>query len=1317
MAVTGGLLGDRYRVERKLGEGGMAEVFLVEDTLEKRRLALKRLKAGEPNREYFAHEFRVLARLDHPNLVRVFDYGDTDGAQSFYTCEFLEGVDLFKATRDADWDDLFEVVRQVLEALGYIHDRGLVHYDVKPENVNVAVRPPARPGARRTFDVKLVDFGLTGEATTRRGEKIKGTVHYVAPEVAKSLPADRRADLYSLGITLYFVVTGKLPYDGGSALSIIKKHIERIPDPPTSVRPDVPEAWGRFILRLIEKDPGRRFATAHEALADLARRLSKPHVVREAQSAAALAPSFVGREPILASLVAALPRPVPKGAGPRASSALPIDDSTVESLPLPKKRRPSLAMAGDESSGSGEALLLQRARAVWLEGEEGSGKTRLVYELRVQAQLQGVPAIVAPCVADGPPPFERLLRLLLTIPGARARLAEAAGAVEALFPGLLGSPPAGLAPAPDDARLLLDRVAEAVLAVARDRPCLLVIEDLRNADETTLSLVGALLRSLALRRGDEPQPLVVLTDRTARTIAESQGPGEAAARSPQEALADALGLLEGRRLLRRVVLGRLDEKATAAMAASMLALPSLDQAFGARLHEATDGNPLFVEELVRSLVDDGVVALRRAPSPTAKIAAPRSLGELLGRRVERLPDDVRAVLLGLAVLGASSPLKVIAQAADRSPAATLDALDLLSRQQMVEREADDEGGPPRHRVTHGLVARTALESADATALVAAHRRALAALEASLEGPARAEVLERLARHADAGGEAGKALGWCTDAGLAALARGNPGRAIDHLGRALDLLRWEQVEQGEERARREVLLLTRLSEALGTVGRLKDAARALEELLALGEERLGPTLAVAVRRRLGDLAQKRGSSAEARRWLQDALERAGPSPELRSERARVLEVMSRGALWRGDYLQVIALASEAAQLFRAAKRDRDAQWALHLWSSAEYYRGRTERAAELLDECLSHASGAAAGKPVEWGPLLEKVGLDAAARAPLETALRAQAGSGRRRREAGDAFGIVLSFSEVATWVDTRADLPTALRFYEASLDGHARLGDAQKTALCLNNLGVYRRQEGRLALALDDLERGLSLHEGSGDRAGSAVALLNIALLRVLLGDADGALVRARRVLTVARELGVSWLAGHCHRAVGRALQLQGAHAEADRELARGVGVFGMVGNVRSTADLLLDRAEVAAAVGRVDEALGHLAKARATGEESRPADFLARARCVEGWLALRPDPRPDLAKAASAFEGALRDALQAEALELRLDAHRGLAHTCALQGALRLAQDHHERAQALEEQALRGVEDELRERWSKTPGAVRQRETTRLLVEKLLDE
>lgn len=1337
----GEVLGGRYRIERKLGEGGMAEVFLVEDALERRRVALKLLKPGEvQSKDYFAHEFKVLARLDHPNLVRVFDYEVTTDGACYYTCEFLEGRDLFAATRGMDWDDLFEVVRQVLDALGYIHDRGLVHYDVKPENVNVAVTPPARAGARPGYVVKLVDFGLTGEATTRRGEKIKGTVHYVAPEVAKSLPADRRADLYSFGITLYFVVTGKLPYDGGSALSIIRKHLERIPDPPTTVRPDVPEAWARFILRLIEKDPARRHASAHEALADLARRLSKPYAAREAAGAAVLAPSFVGREGALGRLVAALPRKASaREDGAPAPPPLTIDDSTVESLPLPLRRKTH--PAPDASSGLGAPLPGVTPRAVWLEGQEGLGKTRLVYELRVRAQLQGVPVLTAACIREGTPPFERLLRLLLTIPGARLAASQVAAEVEALFPGVLG-PGAPTGPVSDDPRLLHDRLADLFLRVARDKPFLLVVEDLRHADETTLALLGALLRSLALRRGDDPAPLVVLTDRPGGAPGDprrGRGSGEAGAgreaprpadggegpadpgaddeRAAGDALADALGLLEGRRLLLRLPLQRLDAEGTAAMAASMLAVPALDAEVARRLHDASDGNPYFVEELVRGLVDDGVLALRRArpaDGDLARVVAPRSLGELLGQRLARLPDDARAVLLALAVLSAPSRLKAVAQAADRAAPATLDALDVLARRQMVERQDDEAGGPPRYKVTHGMVARAVLEATGAADLLAAHRRALDALEPSppAEGsgpePERAALLERLARHADAGGDPAKALRYASEAGLQALAQGRPGRAIEHLGRALDLLRWEQVVPDAERPRREAPLLTRLSEALATVGRTKDAARALEELLALGDELLGPQAAVAVRRRLGDLAQKRGASAEARRWLGDALARAGDAPDLRAERARVLEVMSRGALWRGDYLQVIALASEAAGLFRAQRRERDAQWALHIWSTAEYYRGRTDRAAELLDECIALARGGDPG----WRGLLQRVGVDAAALPGLEAQLAVAAQAGRRRREAGDAHGLVLSFAELATWVDLRGDLPLALRFYEASLDAHARLGDAQRTALCLNNLGVYRRQEGQLALALDDLERALALHEGSGDRQGGAVATVNLALLRLLLGDADGALLRARRVLQVARDMGITWLAGHCHRAIGRALAAQGALDEGDRELQRAAGVFGMIGNQRSAGDILLDRAEAAVAAGKVDVAAGHLQKAKATGDPQKPADFLARQRLVEGALqAGQP------ARAVDALEAGLRHAVVAEVAELRLECHRGLASAWARLGKVRLAQDHHERAQAIEERALRGVEDDLRERWTRTPGAVRHRETTRLLMEKLLEE
>lgn len=1305
--MVDGVLADRYAIVRKLGEGGMAEVFLVHDALERRALALKLLKAGDPGRDYFMHEFQVLARLDHPNLVRVHDLQTclVDGQDTcFYTCELLEGRDLFQATRDVDWDGLYDITRQVLEALAYIHDRGLVHYDVKPENVNVAAVPAQRPGGRPSFRVKLMDFGLTGEATTRRGEKIKGTVHYVAPEVAKSLPADRRADLYSLGISLYYVVTGRLPYDGGSALSIIRKHLERIPEPPTQVRPDVPEAWARFILRLIEKDAARRPASAHEALVDLSRRLSKPYARQEHASTLVLTPGFVGRQEVLARLVELLPPALPVDAPPEPES--------TEAPALAPGPSPAMVSATQTTPGAAQGGGEPRAPSVvWVEGEEGLGKTRLVHELRVRAQVRGVPVLDAACLGEGDRPFERLVRMALMLPGARALAASYLPELEALFPGLAAhlEAPAALLGAPpgDDRRLLLDRVAELLIRAARLRPYLLILEDLRGADETTLGLLGALLRSIAVRRRRNRVPLVVLTDRPGAATSGGQRRAGTA-----DDLGSALELLRGQGYLERVALERLDLGATSAMTASMLALPALPDALGLAVHEASGGNPFFVEELVKSLAEDGVLGLRRA-TPSAEVLArvdtPRSLVELLGQRLARVPDDARAVLVALAVLAAPSRLKVVAGTAARSPAACLDALDLLIRRQMVARQ-DDEEGPPSYRLSHGLVQRAVTEQTPRARLAEAHRRALAALEAQHPAGARATAFERLARHADEGGAAALALTYAAAAGVEALARGRPQQAIEHLGRALERLRWEDVVPSpEERRGQEVTLLTRLSEALATVGRYKDAARALEELLALQAQEAAATT-VWIRRRLGDLALKQGDAAQARRWLQEALTAAGDGPAHRGERARVLEVMSRMALWRGDYLQVIALATEAVESFRALRREPDAQWALHIQATAEHFRGRTDRAADLLDECLALARRGARS----FVPLLQRLGYDELVQAALDAALRRLLERPASRRETGDALGIALSFTELGTCFDTRADAADAIAFYEATLEAAQRLGDAQRTALSLNNLGVYRRHTGLLAAALDALERSLAIHEGTGDRQGAAVALMNLALLRLSLGDDEGAALRARQALTVARDLGLTWLTGHCHRVIGRALLVQGAaFEEADRELQRAVGVFGMVGNPRALSDVLLDRAEVAAAVGRVDLAQQVLGKARGPGDEDRGADALCRQRLVEGALHLEREP----ARALDALEGALRHASRAGAVELRLEAHRWLAYAHATLGTSRAAQDHHDRAIELADGLFAGLDDDLRERAGRTPGAQRARLTSRLLMERLLEE
>src|SRR5207244_2311864 len=134
---------------------------------------------------------------------------------------------------------------QVLRALSYIHSRGLVHYDVKPSNILSTGEGPARR-------LKLLDFGLVGEKHAKL-DAIRGTVRYIAPEVAKGGPVDERADLYSLGVTLYQVTTRQLPFEGESTLSVIKKHLDRAPERPMLLKKDLPPPLEAFILRLIEK--------------------------------------------------------------------------------------------------------------------------------------------------------------------------------------------------------------------------------------------------------------------------------------------------------------------------------------------------------------------------------------------------------------------------------------------------------------------------------------------------------------------------------------------------------------------------------------------------------------------------------------------------------------------------------------------------------------------------------------------------------------------------------------------------------------------------------------------------------------------------------------------------------------------------------------------------------------------------------------------------------------------------------------------------------------------------------------------------------
>lgn len=1325
------LLNGRYRVERKLGEGGMGEVFQVKDTVEKDRpLAYKLLKAQGGNLEYFKHEFKLLARLDHPNLVKVYDFGLTEGG-CYYTCELLDGADLYKATDGIDWDGLYEISRQVLEALAYIHDRGLVHYDVKPENLNVKVLPAERSHARPSYVVKLVDFGLTGEATTRGGGKIKGTVHYIAPEVAKEQPADHRADLYSFGITLYYAVTRKLPYDGGSAFSVIRKHLEKIPEPPTEVRHDVPEGWARFILRLLEKDPADRYPSADAALTDLARRLGKPSPMERSAAQIKLNPHvlssrFVGRARELDVLSKALP---------------------------------------DPSTRDKESPLV-----VLVFGETGIGKSRLLDELKVVSQLKGVPFLRTECrETAGSPPLERIVRQILTLDGERgvARPKKSPGEptfvekddlgssaerqglpptpigelvkgyraeLEALFPGVTESSAfAQEQPREPDRRLVHDRVAHFLVRAARARPFAIAVEDMHWADEATIGLLEALARNILLDARAAPGQTTPRRGVPPILLALTLRPEEGAAKGALRNLLDLAPVVPGPLRSRRLELARLDEKETTAVLGSMLALAQPNEALGKKLHEASGGNPFFVEELVRSLLEDGVLVPRRGlarPDDIKRVEPPRTLAELLGRRLKSLGEEARLVLQTLSLLGRPAPLGVLVPAAGLSAAATLDALDQLAEKQLALRTAPDPDASteegPRFSVAHAQIQRAAVRSLDPAAERALHLRAAHALERSLDGMEREATLERLARHFALAGDAKKALDYSVRAGDRAVKAHRNEEAIEHYGRAIDLLRSSQNES--RRAELEARVLERLGDAFSTVGRYADAARVFETLAGQLDARgsaprspddargSGPRspdddeAAIRVRRRLGSVALKRGDYTTATQWLKAALERIGDRPALRRERAKVLQGMARIGLWRGDYLQAIQLATEALDLWKALKGTREKLVALNVLSAAEYYRGRYTRASQLLREALELAKGAHA----TWGALLQDMSVEEDLERALDDAIADLKRGTVLRRGAGDAFGIVLSFSELGTYCDLRGDAEQNVRFYEASIQVYERMGSTQGHALSLNNLGVYHRLRGEAALALAAFERALAIHEGTNDRHGAAVTLQNLAMLGLALGDVDSAEQQARRALAFAKEIGIAWLSGHAHRLLGRVAAARGDRETADSELARSEGVFRRLGNPRSLGDVLLDRADVALENGDVQGALERVERARKTGDEEKGEDFLARQRLVQGLAALASG---DAARAIDHLDAAAGYAEKIGVLELRLSVQRALVAAHGSHKSNRLALRHAERARELEEKLASGLSHEQKQLLFRSPASARARERVKELQERLLSE
>jgi tetratricopeptide (TPR) repeat protein/predicted Ser/Thr protein kinase len=1171
-----------YRVESVLGEGGMGVVYLAEDELLSRRVALKFLPpalARDPDaRRRFLAEGRAAAALNHPNAATLFEVG-SDGEEMFLAMEYVPGPTLRELVTAGplSWIEVLDMTLEILRALREAHAKGIVHRDIKGTNI------------KRTPEglIKVMDFGLAkiagGTTLTQRGS-VMGTAAYMSPQQVVGDDVDGRADLFSLGVLMYELLTGHLPFTGDQEVAVAHAILHEDPITIRELAPEVPEELEHIVFKAMMKSVHARYQSPDEMIEDLVRfrdhdRRRRAGVHEELDLIATHEVYDVRREHFLAPLVG-------------------------RDRPLARLR----ALHADARLSEGAAVAIA--------GEAGVGKTRLLEELRQTCRPEGTRVLTAACIFGGGTspyyPFAEAFRQYFALRG----VTSASTLQSFLFdraPRLGGSLPVlsrflhftFATNGPTSEEELWGALDQLVAFIAEERPLVLVLEDMHWADEASIRLFHFLARRAPRRR-----ELLIMTYRPEETVSEAGG--------RIHPLPAMLQLLSREDRFHRIELARLGRDDVAAILDRLYPDHAWGGDFPALLYRETEGNPFFMVELLKLLAAEGALAKRdgRWSLTTAvdKLLIPDKVYDVVMRRLSRLAERERDILELGAVEGdvfhSGTILRGLA----------IERMTLLKTLQFLEQAHHlIHAAGPHYHFDHSKIREILYNNISPELRIEYHTMVGQYLcESFGESEEHAGII---AHNLLSAGLKEQALPFMVRAAAAAARLFAYADGILFLNRAETVLHdLHPQNPPPERVRM-------LAEILHQRGDYEYAAGHYQPALASYEKALGLARATGEAQREADLLRAIGRThyllgrpAESRRHYDDAIanyEKLEAEARARGDDAAVARAsreLGKIHFFKGDLERSQRYVTEAVRIAAAIGDARLHSASLNNLGGIHYQRGELERTLACHAEAL--AVRERERDEIGLAQSHKNLGIAHYRRGQMDEAARHLDEALALYRKVADRRGEAVTLRHLGILHYERGDHAGARRHWEASLSLCRELGESAGLSSCLNNLGYLHFEQGRYATCERLYQEALEVTAALGSRTQLVTRHVNLAELALSLDRLDRAEAELRQAEAYAREANATAGLAVVHRLRARIAAERGDIVTGRDEARAAMELTEPMGHVENLIGAELAAAEVELAAGAFADARRHAQRAGDTARWAHMAHFELNARLLAAQAA-----------------------------------------------------------------------------------------------------